>query len=106
MIHQSLIRDIDTCRSVTRLFKGSGSGGGGGGGVWGGEGRIVEMHFLKIFYLGFTDGQDYFTHFDPTKSSRVGGSKTGDRRETPPYHPQAELGLSHMCPELGSNPQR
>ena len=29
--------------------------------------------------------------------------KTGDPREKPPDHPQAELGLS---PELGSNPQR
>ena len=33
-------------------------------------------------------------------------AKTGDPREKPPEHPQAELGLSHMWPELGSNPQR
>ena len=33
-------------------------------------------------------------------------AKTGDPREKPPDHPQAELGLSHMWPELGSNPQR
>ena len=31
------------------------------------------------------------------------GRSTG---ETPPDHPQAELGLSDMWPELGSNPQR
>ena len=30
----------------------------------------------------------------------------GDPREKPPDHPQAELGLSHMWPELNSNPQR
>ena len=29
----------------------------------------------------------------------------GDPREKPPDHPQAELGLSHMWPELGSNSQ-
>ena len=32
--------------------------------------------------------------------------KMGDPREKPPDHPQAELDLSHMWPELGSNPQR
>ena len=29
----------------------------------------------------------------------------GGPRETPPDHLQAELGLSHMWPELGSNPE-
>ena len=35
--------------------------------------------------------------------SRVNGKwgETGDPREKPPDHPQAELGLSHMWPELG-----
>ena len=46
--------------------------------------------------------QDYFTHFEPSQS--LGGAKTGDPREKPPGHPQAELDLSHMRPELGSNP--
>ena len=32
--------------------------------------------------------------------------KTGDPREKPPDHPQAELGLPHLWPELGSNTQR
>ena len=49
-------------------------------------------------------GQNYFTHFEPSQS--LGGAKTGYPREKPPDHPQAELGLSHMWPELGSNPQR
>ena len=35
-----------------------------------------------------------------------GGVKTGYPREKTTDHPQAELGLSHMWPELGSNPQR
>ena len=30
----------------------------------------------------------------------------GDPREKPPDHPHAELGLSHMWPKRGSNPQR
>ena len=34
------------------------------------------------------------------------GLKTGYPQEKPPDHPQAELGLSHMWPELGWNPQR
>ena len=29
-----------------------------------------------------------------------------DPREKPPDHPQAELGLSYMSSELGSNPQQ
>ena len=48
--------------------------------------------------------QDYFTHFEPSQS--LGGANTGDPQEKTPDHPQAEIGLSHMWPELGSNPQR
>ena len=48
--------------------------------------------------------QDYLTHLEPSQS--VGGEKTADPREKLPDHPQAELGLSHMWPELGSNSQR
>ena len=33
------------------------------------------------------------------------GTKMGDVWEKPPDHPQAELGLSHIWPELGSSPQ-
>ena len=38
-------------------------------------------------------------------SQLKGGAKTGDPRESPPDHPQAELGLSHMWPERGLSPQ-
>ena len=63
---------------------------------------LEEGHkfLLYFFYLGFTARQDYFTHFEPSQS--VGGAKTGDLREKPPDHPQAELGMSHMWPELDS----
>ena len=53
-----------------------------------------------VFYLDFTACQDYFIHLGLSQS--VGGAKTGG--ETPD-HPQVELDLSHMSPELGSNPQ-
>ena len=49
---------------------------------------------VHYFYLGFTDRQDYFTHFEPSQS--VGGAKTGEPREKLPDHPQAELDLFHM----------
>ena len=57
-----------------------------------------------FFYLCFTARQDYLHSFEPGQS--LGGAKMGDPREKPPDHPQAELGLSHIRPELGSNPQR
>ena len=41
--------------------------------------------------------------FFPSQS--LGVAKTGDPREKPPDHPQAEFGLSHMRPELSSNTQ-
>ena len=66
---------------------------------------LYELRTLSLsLYLGFTARQYYFTHFEPSQSQ--GGTKTGDPREKPPDHPQAELGLSHMWPELGSNSQR
>ena len=48
--------------------------------------------------------QDYFTHFETSQS--LGGAKKGDPREKLSDHLQVELGLSHMCPKLGSNPQQ
>ena len=53
----------------------------------------MEIIFI-LFYLGFMARQDYFTHFEPSQS--VGGVKTGDPREKPPDHPQAELRLHHV----------
>ena len=56
-----------------------------------------------FFYLGFMARQDYSTHFE--LSQLLGGAKTEDPKEKPSDHLQAELGLSDMCPKLGSNPQ-
>ena len=56
---------------------------------------ILEDFF---FYLGFMANQDFFTHFDLSQS--LGGAKMRDPWENTPDHPQAELGLSHMWPEV------
>ena len=73
--------------------------------------HILWNIFQKITHEFFLWGQgrvmapqDYFTHFEP--SQLLDGAKKGDPWETPPDHPQAELGLSNLWPELGSNPQR
>ena len=71
-----------------------------------GTGQLnVFFVFVLFFYPGFMARQDYFTHFEPSQS--LGGEKTENPLEKPPDNPQAELGLSHMRPELhvGSNPQ-
>ena len=72
------------CVCVCGRGGGGGSPGGGGGG---GKAR-----------------QDYFTHFEPSQS--LDAAKMGDPQNKPPGHPQAELGLFHLWPELGFNPQR
>ena len=56
-----------------------------------------------FFYLGFIACQDYFTHFEQSQS--IDGAKMGNPWEKLPDHPQAEHGLSHMWPELGSTLQ-
>ena len=48
--------------------------------------------------------KEYFTNFE--SSQLLVGAKTEDPWEKPPDHLQAELDLSHMWPELGSNPHR
>ena len=60
--------------------------------------------YLLLFYLRFTARQDCFTHFYPSQSL-LGGAKMIDPREKPADHSQADLGVSHMRPELGFNPQ-
>ena len=40
-----------------------------------------------------------------SRVNRLRGAKTGDPQEKPPEHMQAELGLYHMWPKLGLNPQ-
>ena len=65
---------------------------------------LFVLLLLLLFYSDFTARQYYFTHFKPSQS--WGGAKTGDRREKQSDFPQAELGLSHMWSQLGSNPER
>ena len=55
---------------------------------------IPSYYFFFVGGGGVTARQDYFTHFEPSQS--IVWLKTGDPREKPPDHPQAELGLPHM----------
>ena len=55
---------------------------------------VFKGPVLRVcFDLDFTARRDYFTHFEPSQS--LGGAKTGDPRDKPPEHPQAEL-VSHV----------
>ena len=57
------------------------------------------------FYSVLRPFQDYFSSYE--KGQSVGWAKTGVPREKKHLtHPRAELGLSHMWPELGSNPHQ
>ena len=55
-----------------------------------------SFFFFFVFDLGFSAGQDYFTHFES-----AGGAKTGDPQEKTPDYLQAELGLSHTHTHSG-----
>ena len=57
----------------------------------------VRMEYRKWGSMDFFY-QDDSTHFEP--SQLLSGAKTGDLREKPLDRPQADLGLSHMWPEL------
>ena len=60
--------------------------------------------FKCLLFFSFMACQDYFIHFELSQS--VGGAKMGDPWEKTPDHPQAELSLSRIWSQLGSNPQR
>ena len=63
------------------------------------------MFYLFIyFYSVLRPFHDYFSSYETGQS--VGGAKTGESREKHLTHPQAELGLSHMRRERGSNPHQ
>ena len=63
--------------------------------------EIQIFFFLNSFLCPF---KDYFSSYE------TGQSVCGQKRENPEKnllaHPQAELGLSHMRPERGSNPHQ
>ena len=63
-----------------------------------------ELTEEVFFYSVLRPIQDYFSSYETGQS--VGGAKTGEPREKHLTHPQAELGLSHMWPERGSNPHQ
>ena len=72
---------------------------------------VMQVGLFVVFYWGGGGGGlrpikvvSIIFHFELSQSA--GGAKTGDPREKPPNHSQAELGLSHILPELGSTPQR
>ena len=76
---------------------------------WSRNGKIKSEFSQKMedyyyYYLRFMAQQEYFTPFELSQS--LGGAKMGDPREKIYDHWQAELGLSHMWPELGLNRQR
>ena len=63
----------------------------------------------KQYFFAYIDSvlrpfQDYFSSYETGQS--VGGAKMGDPEKKHLTHPQAELGLSHMWPERGSNPHQ
>ena len=62
------------------------------------------MFYLFIFFnLVLRPFQDYFGSYETGQS--VGGAKMNPEKNHL-THPQAELGLSHMWPERGSNPHQ
>ena len=66
--------------------------------IWVGNDLWCFSFFIRVAH------QDYFSHFELSKS--LGGAKIGDPQEKPPDCQQAEFGLSHMWPVLGSNIQQ
>ena len=61
--------------------------------------------FLFVFFNSVLHAfQDYFSSYETGQS--VGGRKREDPKKNHLAHPQAELGLSHMWSERGSNPHQ
>ena len=79
----------------------------GGCSGWSNSSKVAQVIFFFpffFFYLDFTARQDYFTHFE-LKQFQVGQKREVPEKKQQPDHPQSELGVSHIWPELGSNPQ-
>ena len=60
--------------------------------------------FVCFFNSVLRPFQDYFSSYETSQS--VGGRKRENPKKNPLAHPQAELGLTHMWPERGSNPHQ
>ena len=67
---------------------------------------LLNVFFFFFFNSVLRPFQDYFSSYETGQS--IGGAKTGDQNPEKNHltHPQAELGLSHMWPERGSNPHQ
>ena len=66
---------------------------------------IVTCKLLLFFFNSvLRPFQDYFSSYETGQS--VGGQKLENPEKNHWTHPQAELGLSHMWPERGSNPHQ
>ena len=68
--------------------------------------RVAGQIIIIIFFLNSVlhPFQDYFSSYETGQS--VGGRKREDPEKNHLAPPQAELGLSHMWPERGSNPHQ
>ena len=67
----------------------------------------VESWYIETFFFFnsvLRPFQEYFSSYETDQS--VGGRKREDPEKNHLAHPQAELGLSHMWPERGSNPHK
>ena len=64
---------------------------------------IYSVLFLVVMVVG---GKSPSRLFHSVWAESIIAAKTGDPQNKPPGHPQAELGLSHMWPELCLNPHR
>ena len=70
------------------------------------ERTILAVFFFFVFFFNsvLRPFQDYFSSYETGQS--VGGRKREDPEKNHLAHPQAELGLSHMWPDRGSNPHQ
>ena len=77
----------------------------GGTASWVLTSTLGSKCFLGFFFNSVLHPfQDYFSSYETDLS--VGGRKREDPEKNHLAHPQAELGLSHMWPERGSNPHK
>ena len=65
---------------------------------------FVFCFFFFLFNSVLRPFQDYFSLYETGQS--IGGRKRENPEKNHLAHPQAELGLSHMWPERGSNPHQ
>ena len=65
---------------------------------------LIRVFFFFLFNSVLRPFQDYLNSYETCQS--VGGRKRENPAKIHQAHPQAELGLSHMCPVRGSNPHQ